>query len=294
MMTNKTTLKAAAILWSFMLAGAAWPAAAADVQAVPELAALLPASIRDAGVLRIAIPDVSRPKVYVENGEIKGMWADLAREMTGVLGIKADLQSVPFSAALPGLQAGRTDISFGDFYITAARLEVADFISYWRDFSTFVVRADTGYAPAAIADACGHKLGAIAGSVELETLTKNILTCTEGDVEVSAFPSGSAALLALSSGRIDAVLTGRGAAASAMAADKSLAVSGELGGGPTSIAIARNDSAGAVGAALKGALDHMIETGRYKEILDANGTAYGAVTETNVYTVTSEPPKYGF
>ena len=169
---------------------------------------------------------------------------------------------------------------------------MADFISYWRDFSTFVVRGRHRLCACRDRDACGHKLGAIAGSVELETLTKNILTCTEGDV-VSAFPRA-----ARHSGPEQRPHRrrshGRGAAASAMAADKSLAVSGEPGGGPTSIAIARNDSAGAVGAALKGALDHMIETGRYKEILDANGTAYGAVTETNVYTVTSEPPKYGF
>ncbi|MDL2409679.1 hypothetical protein PY650_29455 [Rhizobium calliandrae] len=91
---------------------------------------------------------------------------------------------------------------------------------------------------------------------------------------VSAFPSVRNAILALNSASLDA--------------------SGEIGGGPTAVAAARNENSEKILAALKGAFDRLIESGDYKKILEKNDTVYGAAKKAEIYTETSTPPKYRF
>ncbi|WP_266065093.1 transporter substrate-binding domain-containing protein [Brucella intermedia] len=276
--------------------GAIWAAnaQAQSVQKSDEIAALLPKSIQDAGVLRIAVPDVGKPLAYKDGNTLKGMDADLAQAVADVLGLKADISLIPFAAALTGLQANKFDISFGEFYVTTERLKVADFVTNWQDYSSFLVLKTKGYTPTKLSDICGHSVGAMAGSAELETLNKGAGECGEARATISAFPSVSNAILALNSGRVDGVLINRGGAQESINMDGGLDASGEIGGGPTATAVARNANSEQLLVALKGAYDHLIKTGEYARILDKNDTAYGAAKEAVIYKEGSTPPKYGF
>jgi polar amino acid transport system substrate-binding protein len=271
--------------------GAAW---AQDIAKVPELSAMLPKAVSEAGVLRVAMPDTGRPLAYKAGSDLKGMDPALARALAGVLGLKPQLELIPFASALAGLQANKYDVSYGEFYVTAERLKVADFVTNWQDFSSFLVAAKKDFKPAAIADICGHIVGAMAGSAELQILNSQSKTCGDKAPTVSAFPSVNNAILALNSGRVDAVLIGRGAAEDAIKMDPGLAASGEIGGGPTATAVARNANSAQMLAAIKAAYDHLIRSGDYIKILEANGTAYGAATSAVIYKEGSTPPKYGF
>lgn len=261
---------------------------------VPEIAALLPESVRAAGTLRIAIPDVGRPLAFQDGQELGGMDPALGRAVAGVLGLEPELSLIPFASALTGLQADRYDISYGEFYVTAERLLVADFVTNWQDFSTFLVVSDGDFQPTSLGEICGRQMGAMAGSAELEILTTAAEDCSSDAPNINAFPSVNNAVLALNSGRVDAVLVGRGSAEEGIQQDSSLTASGEIGGGPTATAVARNDNSEAMLAAIKAAYDHLIQSGEYAEILEANGTAYGAVTEAEIYTEGSTPPDYSF
>src|SRR5262245_49030732 len=75
-------------------------ARAEDIAAAPEVAAMLPQSVRDAGVLRVAMPDTGRPLAYKEGSELKGLDPDLARALAAVLGLKPQLELIPFASAL--------------------------------------------------------------------------------------------------------------------------------------------------------------------------------------------------
>ncbi|MBB3771819.1 polar amino acid transport system substrate-binding protein [Angulomicrobium tetraedrale] len=261
---------------------------------VDSVAALLPKSIQEAGVLRIAIPDVGKPLAYKEGAELKGMDPDLAQAVAGVLGLKAELSLIPFAAALTGLQSNKFDVSYGEFYVTAERLKVADFVTNWQDYSSFLVVKSKGYAPTALADVCGHIVGAMAGSAELETLKGAAAKCAGNAATVSAFPSVSNAILALNSGRVDGVLINRGGAQEAIHLDGTLSASGEIGGGPTATAVARTENSAKLLEAIKAAYDHLIQSGEYAKILEKNDTAYGAAKTAVIYKEGSTPPKYGF
>lgn len=257
-------------------------------------AALLPDAIKTAGVLRIAVPDVGKPLAYKDGTTLKGMDVDLADALAGTLGLKAEVSLIPFAAALTGLQANKYDISFGEFYVTAERLKVADFVTNWQDYSSFLVAKASGYKPVKLADICGHKIGAMAGSAELETLNKAAAECTDAKAEVSAFPSVSNSILALNSNRVDGVLINRGGAQESINMDKGLDASGEIGGGPTATAVARNENSEALLKAIKAAYEALMQSGEYGKILEKNDTAYGAAKEAVIYQKDSTPPKYGF
>ncbi|MGO4567964.1 transporter substrate-binding domain-containing protein [Rhizobium sp. 2YAF20] len=61
---------------------------------------------------------------------------------------------VLFSSTLTDLQANKFDISLGEFYITDERVKVADLETSWATVATFLVRKDSGFMPARLADAC--------------------------------------------------------------------------------------------------------------------------------------------
>ncbi|NNU62794.1 transporter substrate-binding domain-containing protein [Ochrobactrum soli] len=269
-------------------------AAQDDIKKVKEVAALLPESIRTAGVLRIAVPDVGKPLAYKEGNQLKGMDADLANAVAAVLGLKAEISLIPFAAALTGLQANKFDISYGEFYVTAERLKVADFVTNWQDYSSFLVVKSKGYTPVKLEEMCGHTVGAMAGSAELETLKAGAARCSGEATTVNAYPSVSNAILALNSGRVDGVLINRGGAQEAIHLDAGLDASGEIGGGPTATAVARTAHSEDMLKALKGAYDHLIKSGEYLEILKKNDTAYGAAEKAEIYKEGTTPPKYGF
>ncbi|RJG40424.1 transporter substrate-binding domain-containing protein [Mesorhizobium sp. DCY119] len=272
-----------------------FPAQAQDsIKKADDVAALLPEAIQTAGTLRIAVPDVGKPLAYKDGSTLKGMDADLAQAVAEVMGLKAEVSLIPFTAALTGLQANKFDISFGEFYVTAERLKVADFVTNWQDYSSFLVVKATGYAPVRLEDICGHTVGAMAGSAELETLNAGAAKCSGSAATVSAFPSVSNAILALNSHRVEGVLINRGGAQEAIHIDSGLDASGEIGGGPTATAVARNENSEKLLAALKAAYDHLIKTGDYAKILEKNDTAYGATETAVIYKEGSTPPKYGF
>src|SRR6202012_4756375 len=147
---------------------------------VDAVASLLPKSIQDAGVLRIAIPDVGKPLAFKDGADLKGLDPDLAKAVAGVLGLKAELNLIPFAAALTGLQANKYDISYGEFYVTAERLKVADFVTDWQDYSSFLVKKAGEYKPTKLEEICGHTVGGMAGSIELETLNAASKKCSSG------------------------------------------------------------------------------------------------------------------
>ncbi|WP_455813836.1 transporter substrate-binding domain-containing protein [Pseudomonas graminis] len=268
--------------------------AQSTIAAADSVVAMLPKALKDSGELRIAVPDIGKPLAYKENGTLKGMDVELAEAVAATMGLKANISLIPFAAALTGLQANKYDVSYGEFYVTAERLQVADFVTNWQDYSTFLVKKGKAFQPKALADICGQKVGAMAGSAELATLNTMNAKCSGKPPVVSAFPSINNAVLALNSGRVAGVLINRGGAQESMHMDPGLDASGEIGGGPTATAVARNANSAELLAAMKGAYDHLIASGEYGKILAKNDTAYGAVKSAETYQQGSTPPKYGF
>jgi len=259
-----------------------------------EIAALVPASVADRGTLRVAVPDGSAPLASVnDSGDPEGMDVDLANEIGALMGLKVQITAGTFDSQIPGLQSGKFDIAMGEYYITPERLESVDFVSAWRDYSSFATRTDDSFEPQTAQELCGRKVGVMKGSAEEASVNDfNTASCASDPMSVNAFPDQAASFLALDSKRIDAVVTGRGPLEAAAASNDSFKISGEMGGGPTAIAVARNDDTEAMLEALKAAIDELIADGTYDAILKEWKTDYGSVDEATIYTQDSTPPDY--
>ncbi|CCM79971.1 MULTISPECIES: transporter substrate-binding domain-containing protein [Rhizobium] len=253
--------------------------------------AALSQEVQKSGVLRIAIPDQGKPFAYKDGAALKGIDPDLAMAVSKKLGLKAEFSLVPFTAALAGMAAKKYDLSFGEFYVTAERLKVVDMVTSWHTFSSFLVKNDSNLKPVKVADMCGKSVASMAGSVELATLTKEAEKCDK-PIKISAFPSTANAVLAVTSGRVNAVYADRGAVEEALSGNPGLAVNGQIGGGVTAIAVSRGDRAKGLNEAVKEAMDSLIESGEYQKILDANHAGFGAITKSEIYDASSTPPTY--
>ncbi|MFV3308307.1 transporter substrate-binding domain-containing protein [Pseudomonas sp. NY15181] len=275
----------------FVLTSATF-AASEDYPVDTASVALLPAKVKAAGVLRIAMPDQGAPFNFKQGEELKGMEPDLARAIAATLGLKPEITLTPFTSAIPGLQASKFDLSFGQFYIRKDRLQVVDFISDWKTYNVFMVLKEKGIRPTQILDLCGHSVGAMSGTVQLDALQKNNGKCTSGTININAFPSMANAVLALSSGRIDAVFVDPDVSRAARKDNSDFVESGKLNEGLTAIAVARNEQLTGLAEAVRSAMVKLDQSGAYKKILDAYGTGYGAIDKFDIYKQDSVPPVY--
>ncbi len=256
-------------------------------------ASLVPAAIKKRGYLNVAVPDGAPPLANSSPSGPVGMDPDLATALGKVLRLKVHDSVVPFEAELTGMQAGKYDIAGGEFYVTAVRIKSANFISAWHDYSAFLSLKKNSYRPTNSKSLCGKTVGVFAGSAEQQALTALNAHCSS-KMTLSAFSAPNEAFLALSSGRVAAVTTGREQLELASEASPGkFKITGEFGGGPTAWAIARNSNTTQLTAALKAAFKVLIANGTYKKILNKWHTEYGAVKATTVYTKGSKLPNYG-
>jgi polar amino acid transport system substrate-binding protein len=256
-------------------------------------ASLVPAAIKKRGYLNVAVPDGAPPLANSSPSGPVGMDPQIATELGKLLGLKVRDSVVPFESELIGLQAGKYDIAGGEFYVTAARITAANFISAWHDYSAFLSLKKNAYNPTDSKTLCGKTIGVMGGSAELAALTALNAHCSS-KMTLSSFSEENQAFLALSSGRVAAVTTGREQLELASEASPGkFKITGEFGGGPTAWAIARNANTTQLTAALKAAFKEMIANGAYVKILDKWHTEYGAVKATTVYVKGSKLPNYG-
>lgn len=110
--------------------------------------------------------------------------------------------------------------------------------------------------------------------------------------DVSNFPAMSDAVLALSSNRVEAVLTGREVGLAMINQGQPFAVSGKVGGGPTATAIARTEGHESLPEAIQAAYLHLIKTGVYEKIHKRWNTDYGMIDNPTIYRKGDQPPNY--
>jgi len=293
-------------VWSALLLGTAIPISAeaqslpegqvAAVEPVPEVVALVPEKIKAQGTLRVATMTKYQPFSFVADGKKVGMIPEMVTAVAETMGLKADIAPMDFPAILLGLEAKKYDIGMGEFFVRKDRLEVADFVTEWSNFDAFVANKGSEYKPKDLSDVCGRKIAILSGSSGVPAMEAGKKLCKEQgkpDPEVSAFPQMADAVLALSSNRVDAVLTGREVGLTLMASGQPFEATGRVGGGPCATAVARTEYSDQMLKAIQAAYLYLIKTGRYAEIHKRWGTDYGMIDNPTIYKPGDTLPNYG-
>jgi polar amino acid transport system substrate-binding protein len=250
-------------------------------QAVPSVAALVPAAVKSKGTLTVAADATYAPNEFIapDGRTVKGMDADLAAALARVMGLKARVVNATFDSIIPGLSAGKYDLGMSSFTDTKAREQTVDFVTYFSAGTSFYVKAQGGPSIARLSDLCGHSVAVEKGTTQASDSTAQDKRCRDAGkpgVKVQVFPDQNGANLALSSGRAEVGMADSPVAAYLVKQSHGqFKLSGEpYGTAPYGIAMPKG---GGLAKPVLAGMRALIADGRYQAILKRWGVAQGAI-----------------
>lgn len=152
------------------------------------------------GVLTMATNATFPPYEYYEGNDIVGIDAEIAKAIADKLGLKLEIQDMEFNSIITAVQSGKADIGLAGMTVTDERKQSVDFSdSYATGIQSVIVK--DGSSIKSIDDLKGKKIG-----VQLATTGDIYAKDDFGEENVEEYNKGADAVMALTSGKIDAVI----------------------------------------------------------------------------------------
>lgn len=253
----------------------------------PALHAMLPPSVREAGLLRIGTDASYAPMAsFGSDGRtIIGVEPDLGTELGRILGVEVRFVPTTFTKILPAVAAGELDLGMSAITDTPQRARTVDFVNYFAAGTSIVVQRGNPTGVLDITDLCGKVVAVEEGTTQVDLLARAQRNCDTGRIEVATYPTNSDALVQLRTGRAAAVLNDLPPAV-ALVTDRrtrsqyQLASTTQYEPGLYGVAVARDQRR--LRHAVQGALEQLVVGGGYAAILQKWGAPDGAVTRISV------------
>lgn len=176
---------------------------------------LLPASIKKAGVIRVASSIGFAPyEFYAADGKtFEGLDIDILNALGPALGVKMKITDTRYPDIPSALKAGRADIAMSAFEEEPSEYATVSFVSYIQGNSSVIVSKDqTKVQPNDPASMCGVSLGIVSGEVgDLPYVKSTDAQCKKlgkPNIQIKTFQRTADALLAVKSGQLDARVSG--------------------------------------------------------------------------------------
>jgi polar amino acid transport system substrate-binding protein len=140
---------------------------AAAVEPDPAAVELLPADIKEAGVITMAADLHYPPTSFLaqDNKTPIGYNVDVATLLGKKLGLEVEVKNVTWDNVIPGIASRRYDFTATNMTPTPERLEVLDMVTYWAPGSSLIVEKgnplDLSLADESI---CGKRIAVMTGS----------------------------------------------------------------------------------------------------------------------------------
>ena len=267
-------------------AGSDQPATAA-IEVNQQIHDRLPQAVRDRGSIQLATdPSYAPMESYAADGRtIIGFDADLAAALGGVAGIKLELVAADFGTALTETQKGTYDGVMSSMTDTADRQKQADFIDYFSAGTAIVVQRGNPRGISDLKDLCGQVVAVEKSTVQADLLRRYQPGCGADPVVIKAFKTNADAQLQVRTGRAVAILNDYPPAAYLAADAKTrsyyqLASTVQYEPGLVGLAVAKDNPG--LRDALHAALDLLIRSGRYTELLQRWGLTSGALAASSI------------
>jgi polar amino acid transport system substrate-binding protein len=242
----------------------------------------LPEEIKAAGKIRIGIDPTFAPMEFTdEDNNIVGSDPELIEAMGEVLGVEIEYVTTKFAALIPSLNSGRFDVgmNMGDYL---KREKEVDFLNFFLAKRAFLVTAAADDIET-VTDLCGLTVAVLQGADAQDKLDEANTECADEGLEpimAQAFPSNNEAVLALGNGRIDASFSdtpSAGYAALQSEGKFKTTGTGVYDKPPYFGMVLPKESP--LMPALEGALNAVIDSGRYEEIFTKWGLEDGLIEE---------------
>jgi len=244
-----------------------------SIEPDPELAAAVPADIRTEGLEMTTSAGYPPMEMFGSDGTtIIGLDPSLGRAIARKLGVNINITNEDFNAQIPGIVTGRYDILMSSMTDNAERQAQVSFVDYVAGGAGFIVPAGNPDGISSGADLCGKVVSVVDNGSSLTLAEQYDADCTSNGapaIEILKFTGDQDALLQVINGRADANITDY-VVASFKASDPSTDVEAvAIDGTETPWGVAMEPGNEELIESVKGAVDALIESGEYGEILDA-------------------------
>ena len=160
-----------------------------------------------------------------ETGEIVGIDAEVAAAICEKMGYELEIVDMDFDAIIPAITTGKVDFGMAGMTVTEERMQSVDFTtSYATGIQVVIVKEGSEITSVddLFAEGASHKIGVQQG-------TTGDLYCTwdledNGLATIERYKSGTDAVLALTSGKVDCVVIDNEPAKNYVAANEGLKI----------------------------------------------------------------------
>lgn len=260
------------------------PGAGPSVTAAADsaLAAKVPDAIKADGVIKVGTDSTYAPAEFLDSDgkTVIGFDVELFNAVAQKLGLKAQYESAPFDAILPGVDSGKYEMGVSSFTVNAERLQSVNMVSYFSAGTQWATKKGN---PAGVdtENACGKKIAVQTGTVQVDDITARSKKCTDAGkpaITIDQYQAQSDATAAVVSGKDDAMLADSPVGAYAVKqSGGQLELLGDIyESAPYGYAIKKDQQAFA--EVVKEAVQAVIADGTYKAALEKWGVEAGGVT----------------
>jgi len=259
-----------------------------DQETNQELHDRLPADIRESGKVKVGTEALYPPfESFADDDEtIVGLDPDLAEALGQILGVEVVMSHTAFDGLLTALDGGRFDLVMAAITDTKDRQEKYDFVDYFMTGQAIVVKKGNPEGIEGVEDLCGKNVSVLTSSTQQKLLDEfNTDECAQDLIEVTALPSDKDALLQVQTGRADATFTQDATGAynaSTIGGGNQFEIANSEPLLPVPVGMVFDKGETDLRDAFKAALEELIASGDYDEILEKHGLSTGAYKDATI------------
>ena len=172
-----------------------------------------------------AFPPYEYHEMIDGEDKIVGIDAEIFYAICDYLGYEGVIDDIDFNAIIPALQGGKADLGMAGMTVTEDRLQSVDFTdSYATGIQSVIVAEDSDITSVddLFAEGANHKIGVQLGTTGDIYCSDDIQA--EGLGEVVPYATGTDAVLALTTGKVDCVVIDNEPAKAFVAANEGLKI----------------------------------------------------------------------
>lgn len=218
------------------------------------------------GKLIMATNATFPPYEYKEGDAIVGIDAEVAQLIADKLGLELEIADVDFDSIIPGVQTGKYDIGMAGITVNEDRKEKVDFSdSYAKGVQVVIVKEGSDIA--SIDDLEGKKIGTQQGTTGYIYASDTPENGGYGEENVIGYESGTVAVEALKSGKVDCVIIDNEPAKAYVSANEGLKIlDTEFANEDYAICFAKGNSE--LQEKVNAALKELKENGEFQKVVD--------------------------
>lgn len=253
------------------------------VEVDDEIAALVPADLRERGVIVIGTNTPYAPNEFKnENGEIIGFDIDVMDAVAAVMGLEADFRESDFEKIIPAIEGGTMDMGASSFTVNAERLETVDFVTYFEAGIQWASAAGNDVDPD---DACGLSVAVqrttVSDQEDVPARSEACVAAGKPPIDKVQFDTQDEASTAVALGKVDAMSADSPVSAYAVKqSDGKMQLVGEVfDSAPYGWPIRKGNE---LAAALEAAANKLIESGDFETIAGNWGVENGMISRSEI------------